>query len=91
MAKWLQSGLRRDICVVVAGLDEPTDRAVKRGIETKYGETVRPKTFHGAMRELVEIGYLDEEADGLQDRYALTELGRDRLAEQFEWMRERVE
>lgn len=90
MTKWLQSGLRRDICVAVAGLDSPTDRHVKREVEEKYGETVRPKTFVGAMNALVDAGFLDEEADGIHERYELTAAGRERLNEQFAWMRERV-
>lgn len=90
MAKWLQSGLRRDLCVAVAGLDDPTGRELKREVERKYGATIRPKRYRGAVSELVSAGYLDEEVDGIHDRYALTPAGRERLAEQFEWMRERV-
>ncbi|MFC4359451.1 PadR family transcriptional regulator [Halobium salinum] len=90
MTKWLQSGLRRDICIAVAGLDDPTGRAVKREVEKKYEETVRPKTFVGAMNALVDDGFLDREPDGIHERYALTPAGRERLDEQFAWTRDRV-
>jgi DNA-binding PadR family transcriptional regulator len=91
MAKWLQSGLRRDICIAVAGLDEPTGRRVKREVESKYEATVRPKTYIGAMNALVDAGFLVETPDGIHERYALTDAGRERLDEQFEWLAERVE
>jgi DNA-binding PadR family transcriptional regulator len=90
MAKWLQSGLRRDICIVVADRGNPTGHDVKRAIERHYDETVRPKTFRGAMSELVKTGHLTSEVDGVHDRYSLTVGGERRLREQFEWMRARL-
>lgn len=90
MAKWLRSGLRRDICIVVADLGNPTGQDVKRAVEEKYGETVRPKTFRGALADLERTGHLVSEVDGVYDRYSLTEAGEERLWEQFEWMRERL-
>lgn len=90
MTKWLQSGLRRDICIVVADLEDPTGQDVKRAIEAHYEETVRPKTFRGAMAELEKTGHLVSEVDGVYDRYSLTVGGAQRLHEQFEWMQERL-
>lgn len=91
MTKWLQSGLRRDICIVVADLENPTGHAVKRAIESHYEEAVRPKTFRGALSELKQTGHLQSEVDGVYDRYSLTPGGERRVREQFEWMRERLE
>ena len=91
MTKWLQSGLRRDICIVVADLGNPTGHDVKRAIERHYEETVRPKTFRGAMTDLVKNGHLESEVDGVYDRYSLTRGGERRLYEQYEWVQERLE
>lgn len=91
MTKWLQSGLRRDICIVVADLGSPTGHEVKRAIEAHYEETVRPKTFRGAMSELEKTGHLESEVDGVYDRYSLTPGGERRLYEQYEWMQEKLE
>jgi DNA-binding PadR family transcriptional regulator len=90
MTKWLQSGLRRDVCIAVVGLDRPTGQEIKREVELRYESSVRPKTFHGALRALVDDGFLDREAEGIHDRYSLTDAGRARLDEQYEWMSERV-
>ena len=90
MTKWLQSGLRRDICIVVADLGNPTGHDVKRAIEAHYEETVRPKTFRGAITELEKTGHLESEVDGVYDRYSLTAGGERRLRAQYSWMQERL-
>lgn len=91
MAKWLQSGLRRDICIVIADLGNPTGQDIKRAVEAKYEGPVRPKTFRGAMTDLEKTGHVVSEVDGVYDRYSLTEGGERLLREQFEWMRERLQ
>ena len=91
MSKWLASGLRRDVCVVVAGEDDPTQQAVKRAIERKNDDRIRPKRFNGAIRKLVDAGILEREQDGVHDRLSLTDAGETRLAEHREWVRERLE
>jgi DNA-binding PadR family transcriptional regulator len=84
--RWLQSGLRRDICVIVAGLDDPTGQEAKAALERHYDDRVRPKTFHGALEALVDSGFLSRTQDGLADRYALTDAGRRRLVEHHAWV-----
>jgi DNA-binding PadR family transcriptional regulator len=86
MAKWLQSGLRRDVCVVVAARDDPTGQEVKRVLEERYDDRVRPKQFYGALDALVEAGHLSRTADGLTDRFALTEAGEAALAAHYGWV-----
>lgn len=90
MAKWLQSGLRRDICILAHALDEPTGQRLKRDLEAHYEDHVKPTQFYGALDALVESGHLTREADGLTDRYALTEAGEAALCDQFAWAGERV-
>lgn len=86
MPRWLQSGLRRDICIVVAGAENPTESDVKRGLERRYGSRVRPKTFHGALDALESQGLLDRTVDGVHVRVSLTERGETDLRAQYEWM-----
>jgi len=90
MSKWLQSGLRRDICVIVHALDDPTGQRLKRDLEARYEDHVRPKQFYGALDALVENGHLTREADGLADQFALTPAGERALEEHAAWLRERV-
>lgn len=91
MSKWLQSGLRRDICVVVASEGDPTKQSVKRAIERKNDDRIRPKRFDSTVEKLESAGIIDREPDGVHDRLVLTEGGRQRLDEHYEWMRERLD
>ena len=89
--RWLQSGLRRDICVVVAGLDSPTGQQTKAALERRYDDRIQPKTFHGALESLVDREYLSRTQEGLADHYALTEAGAQSLQSQVEWMSENLD
>jgi DNA-binding PadR family transcriptional regulator len=91
MSGWLASGLRRDVCIAVAGLDAPTDREVKREIEERYGKSVPPRRFYGALEELEKDGYLEREVEGIHDRFSLTDAGERALEAQYEWFGERLE
>lgn len=91
MGKWLQSGLRRDVCALVAARDDPTGQTLKTAIQRRYDQRIRPKTFRGALDELVRLGYLEREVDGVHDRYALTDEGEQALYEHYEWLREQLE
>lgn len=89
--RWLQSGLRRDICVIVASVDEPTETSLKTALEAHYGERVRPGQFHGAVDALVRQGHLDRRPDGLQDRLLLTEDARAALTAHAQWLIESLD
>jgi len=86
--KWLRSGLRRDICIVVAGADDdaPTAQQCKAALESKYGDRIEPKTFYGALDALTDAGYLERRADGLHDRYSLTTAGERALRDHHAWI-----
>jgi DNA-binding PadR family transcriptional regulator len=90
MSKWLQSGLRRDVCVVVASEGDPTQQSVKRAIERKNDDRIRPKRFNGAVEKLEKANIITREPDGVHDRLLLTEAGEQRLREHREWERERL-
>jgi len=85
MSKWLESGLRRDVCVVVAGEGNPTQQSVKRAVERKNDDRIDPKRFRGAVQKLASAGLVEREQDGLHDRLSLTEAGERRLRAHREW------
>jgi DNA-binding PadR family transcriptional regulator len=86
--KWLRSGLRRDVCVVVASEGGPTAQECKAAVESRYDDRIDPKTFYGALDALTDAGHLEKTADGLHDRYELTEAGERALREHYAWVDE---
>jgi DNA-binding PadR family transcriptional regulator len=88
MAKYLRSGLRRDVCAVVHSLEDPTGQECKAELESHYDERIEPKRFYGALDALVEAGHLREETEGIHDRYELTAGGETALSEHCEWLSE---
>ncbi len=90
MSRWLASGLRRDVCVVVHALGEPTGQRAKARLEDHYDERIAPDRFYGAVDALVDAGHLVERADGIHDRYALTAAGERALQAHRDWLCEAV-
>ncbi|MFB6081765.1 MAG: PadR family transcriptional regulator [Halanaeroarchaeum sp.] len=86
MGKWLQSGLRRDICLVVDTLDRPTEQAIKRDLEAHYDRHVQSRRFRGALDALVDTGHLATEPEGVHDRYWLTDPGQAALDAHRRWV-----
>jgi DNA-binding PadR family transcriptional regulator len=84
--RWLQSGLRRDICIVVVELDAPTGQQAKAALERRYDDRIQPKTFHGALEALVDRGHLVRTRDGVADRYTLSDAGERGLRAQYDWL-----
>jgi len=91
VTKWLQSGLRRDVCIVLAGEDDLHGQQLKARIAEHYDERIDPSTFYSALDALVETGHLAVHEDGLHDAYSLTDAGRSMVEDQFEWMCEHVD
>jgi DNA-binding PadR family transcriptional regulator len=91
MAKYLHSGLRRDVCAVVSSLDSPTGQEAKAALESHYDERIEPKRFYGAVDALVDAGHLREETEGIHDHYELTAGGEKALREHAEWLQECLE
>ncbi|WP_018258098.1 PadR family transcriptional regulator [Halomicrobium katesii] len=87
MTKWLQSGRRRDICIILAGEDGLNGQTLKTRLERHYDERIDPKSFYGGLSAMVDSGFLQKETEGIADEYSLTEAGENRLREQFEWIR----
>jgi DNA-binding PadR family transcriptional regulator len=91
MTKFLRSGRRRDVCVLLAGESELTSQALKTRIEAHYDERIDPKSFYGTLDALVESGFLERHTEGLADVYSLTEGGRRRLDDHVAWIDEHVD
>jgi DNA-binding PadR family transcriptional regulator len=86
MAKWLQSGLRRDLCIILAGAGELQAQALKTRLSEHYDERIEPKTFYAALDALADGGHVRTRAEGIHDVYLLTDAGEALLREHFEWM-----
>ncbi len=89
MSKFLQSGRRRDICVLLA--DEPRQaQALKSRLESHYETRIEPKSFYGALDALKSAGFVTTRTEGIHDVYLLTEAGEKRLQEHLDWMLDHV-
>lgn len=93
MAKWLQSGRRRDMCILLAGADEGelTGQGLKTRLERRYDTRIEPKSFYGALEAMEDAGFVQHRTEGIAEKYSLTDAGKRRLREQFEWMREQLD
>ncbi|SIS18441.1 PadR family transcriptional regulator [Natronorubrum thiooxidans] len=90
MTKWLRSGRRRDICVLLAGADggELRGQQLKSQLEARYDDHLEPKAFYGSLSALVDAGFVEQRTAGIHDVYALTDGGERRLRDHYEWVRE---
>lgn len=93
MAKWLQSGRRRDLCYLLAAADdgELRGQALKSRLESHYDDRLEPKAFYGSLSALVDAGFVEKRTEGIHDVYALTDAGERRVREHYEWVRECLE
>lgn len=93
MTKWLQSGRRRDMCILLVAAEdgELTGQRLKTRLEQRYDTRIDPKSFYGALEAMEDAGFAEHRTDGIADKYSLTEAGHARLREQFEWMRDSLE
>ncbi len=87
MTKWLQSGRRRDICLLLAAADSGLrGQAVKTRLEAHYDDHIDPSSFYGSLSALVENGHLQTRQDGIHDVYVLTATGERRVREHAMWV-----
>jgi len=90
MTKFLQSGRRRDICVLLAA--EPRQaQALKTRLESHYDERIDPKSFYGALDALENAGFVTTETTGIHDVYKLTAPGKRRLEEHLDWVNQHID
>lgn len=90
MTRFLQSGRRRDICILLA--DEPRQaQALKSSLESHYDVRIEPKSFYGALDALEDNGFVETETEGIHDSYMLTDAGEKRLRDHLDWMLTRID
>ncbi|THE62789.1 PadR family transcriptional regulator [Salinadaptatus halalkaliphilus] len=86
MSKWLQSGRRRDICVLLAAEGELRGQQLKSRLESHYDDRLEPKSFYGSLSALVDAGFVTTGTDGIHDVYRLTDAGQRRVNDHYEWL-----
>jgi DNA-binding PadR family transcriptional regulator len=90
MARFLQSGRRRDICIILAE-ESVQAQALKSRLEAHYDTRIDPQSFYGALDSLEDAGFVETRTDGIHDVYALSPAGRERLREHLRWALNYVE
>lgn len=90
MPEWLQSGTRRDLCVLLYG-EEYQSQRLKSALADRYDRRIRPKQFRGQLSALVEAGHVEQRTEGIADVYTLSDAGEAALEAQFRWMQNRLE
>ncbi|MFC4450428.1 helix-turn-helix transcriptional regulator [Halorussus aquaticus] len=91
MTRWLQSGRRRDLCVLLYETDQLRGQSLKTRLEDHYDAHFDSKSFYGALDWLIQQGFVEKRTEGIHEAYSLTEAGERRVEEHFEWMREKIE
>jgi DNA-binding PadR family transcriptional regulator len=91
MTRWLQSGRRRDLCVLLYDDGPLRGQSLKTRLEDHYDARIDSKSFYGAMDSLIDKKFVEKRTEGIHDAYALTEAGEKRVEEHFEWMQGKVE
>ncbi|WP_335999146.1 PadR family transcriptional regulator [Halorientalis halophila] len=91
--RWLQSGTRRDVCVLLGGAEdgELPAQTLKTRLERHYDDRIEPRQFYGAIEDLERKGFVESRTEGLSDVYSLTDAGERRLQEHYEWLRDQLE
>ena len=90
MTRFLQSGRRRDVCVLLAG-ESMQAQALKTRLEDHYDERIDPESFYAALETLERGGFVETRAEGIHDVYALTDAGRERLLDHLDWQLDHVD
>ncbi|WP_246981809.1 PadR family transcriptional regulator [Halorientalis marina] len=93
MTRWLQSGTRRDLCVLLAGAEdgELPAQKLKTRLERHYDTRIEPKRFYGSLEDLERKGFVESRAEGLTDVYRLTDAGDRRLHDHYDWLQSQLE
>ncbi len=85
------NGFRRDLLVVINGLEAPKGLEIKRELEEYYDGTIHHGRLYPNLDTLVEVGFLEKSAqDERSNRYELTDLGANHIEARYHWQRDRV-
>ena len=85
------SGFRRDLLVVINGLEAPKGLEIKRELEEYYDGTIHHGRLYPNLDTLVEAGFLEKSAqDERSNRYELTDFGANHIEARYHWQQNRV-
>jgi len=85
------SGFRRDLLVVINGLDAPKGLDIKRELEEYYDGTIHHGRLYPNLDTLVEAGFIEKSAqDERSNRYELTEFGANHIEARYHWQQNRA-
>jgi len=90
MARYLESGMRRDCCAILHEGDELRSQELKRRLETHYDTRLDARQFRERLDALVSAGHVEERVDGIHEVYTLTDAGERALLAHVEWLTGRV-
>ena len=86
MTKWLQSGLRRDVCIAVVGLDRPTGQEIKAELEQTQERTIQEGQLYRNLNVLVDRGLVEKHpGTGRTNTYRNTDDGDAAARELHDW------
>ena len=90
MTQWLQSGRRRDVCVLLYDAGELRGQQLKPRLEATYDVRIDPNGFYGSLDALVDRGLVARRTDGIHDVYRLTKAGIDGVESHYAWLSDRL-
>jgi DNA-binding PadR family transcriptional regulator len=91
MTRWLQSGRRRDLSILLYGTDGLPAQKLKTSLEAHYDERIEPRQFYGALEAMERQGFVDSRTEGLSDVYELTDAGAEHVRNHAEWLSEQID
>lgn len=90
MTRWLASGQRRDICLVLYGEDGLRGKEIETRLQAHYDRRLDTKQFDGLLSKLVDTGHVERTVEGIHDVYALTDAGAAAVETHLDWAREQT-
>ncbi|MFC6615857.1 PadR family transcriptional regulator [Halopenitus salinus] len=91
MAKWLHSGRRRDVCVLLYEAGELRAQRLKNRLSTHYDERIDPGSFSAMLAALEDAGHVEAHTEGIADVYGLTDAGERALLDHYGWLAGNIE
>jgi len=85
------SGFRRDLLLVIKGLETPKGLEIKRELEEYYDGTIHHGRLYPNLDKLVEEGFVTKSAqDERSNRYELTDFGANHIEARYHWQQNRI-
>lgn len=80
------TGFQRDICYIIAGLDDPNGREIQEDLDDYYEQAINPGRLYPNLDSLATMGLIEKaEKNGRSNEYRLTSRGRRDVVARLEW------